>query len=184
MLCMQYSFVLPSGYDMALIRNRIESKGHLLNGFHGLKFKAYLYACQDENQPDSENLYAPFYLWENSNGMSEFLCSAGFARLCRDFGVPSVKTWVPWFSGLQDNIAVAKYARREIVPIQAYGDLAKLKTQETARAGQLLSEHGALASLVAFEPTNWSLIRFSLWHDRPLPGEHPALLYHIGYIAQ
>ncbi len=184
MLCMQYSFVLPAGYDMALIRNRIESKGHLLNGFNGLKFKAYLYACQDENQSASENLYAPFYLWENSEGMNEFLCSAGFARLCRDFGVPSVKTWVPWFSGLQDAIREAKYASREIVPIPAYRDLAELKAQEITRASRLISDQGALASLVAFEPTGWSLVRFSLWHDRPLPAEYPAQIYNVGYIAR
>ncbi|WP_038149218.1 DUF4865 family protein [Tolumonas lignilytica] len=184
MLCMQYSFVLPAGYDMALIRNRIESKGHLLNGFNGLKFKAYLYACQDENQPASENLYAPFYLWENSDGMSEFLSSAGFARLCRDFGVPSVKTWVPWFSELQANLTEAKYASREIVSIPAYCDLAELKAQETARARQSITERGALASLVAFEPSNWSLVRFSLWRDRPLSGENPVQLYDVGYIAQ
>jgi hypothetical protein len=33
MLAMQYRFVLPADYDMAIIRQRIHERGHLLDGF-------------------------------------------------------------------------------------------------------------------------------------------------------
>ena len=60
---MQYSFVLPADYDMAIIRQRIADKGHLLDAYPNLLFKAYLSADrQSSTQPSRHNLYAPFYL--------------------------------------------------------------------------------------------------------------------------
>ena len=35
MIAMQYSFVLPADYDMAIIDRRIREKGPLLDGFRG-----------------------------------------------------------------------------------------------------------------------------------------------------
>lgn len=43
-VAMQYSFVLPADYDMNIIKQRIASKGHLLDDFPGLIFKTCLIA--------------------------------------------------------------------------------------------------------------------------------------------
>ena len=48
MIAMQYSFVLPADYDMAIVRERIAVKGKLLDDLPGLAFKAYLHAARGE----------------------------------------------------------------------------------------------------------------------------------------
>ena len=71
MIAMQYTIALPADYDMAIIRRRIADKGHLLDDFPGLAFKAWLHAARDDNElPSRDNLYAPFYLWRDSAGMN------------------------------------------------------------------------------------------------------------------
>lgn len=63
MLAMQYSFTLPADYDMSIIRQRIATKGHLMDGFPLLVFKAFLQASRDVGRRHAfENLYAPFYM--------------------------------------------------------------------------------------------------------------------------
>ena len=49
MIAMQYSFTLPADYDMSVIDRRIADTGPLLDGFPGLKFKAYLVARRGEH---------------------------------------------------------------------------------------------------------------------------------------
>ena len=51
MIAMQYKIVLPSDYPMETIEARIKEKGHLLDGFPGLIFKAYLYSRKDVSAP-------------------------------------------------------------------------------------------------------------------------------------
>jgi hypothetical protein len=95
MIAMQYSFVLPGDYDMAVIDHRIREKGPMLDGFPHLRFKAYLSArTQDDGFTSLENLYAPFYLWDEPAGLDAFLTGPGFSAVARDFGWPSVRTWM------------------------------------------------------------------------------------------
>ncbi|CAI0822300.1 Uncharacterised protein [Serratia quinivorans] len=96
MLAMQYSFTLPADYDMAIIQDRITRFGHLLDNAPQLLIKAYLYAQKGEY--GEENLYAPFYLWNSSTGMSDFLIGEGFQGLSRAFGWPQVRQWLPWLT--------------------------------------------------------------------------------------
>ncbi|HJV01847.1 MAG TPA: DUF4865 family protein [Burkholderiaceae bacterium] len=163
MMAMQYSFVLPADYDMDIIRLRIASKGHMLDDFPGLAFKAYLSA--DRTLGDTaENLYAPFYLWRQPEAMHGFLNGPGFAGVAQAFGWPSIKTWTVWHSWMAEDVAQARHARRITKPIAPYTALAALREQEQAEA-QALRDSGALAVVVGFEPGNWSLVQFSLWRD-------------------
>jgi len=69
MYAMQYEITLPADYDMKIIRNRVEKRGHLLDTFPGLGLKAYL--IRERGMDDSPiNQYAPFYLWASINGMT------------------------------------------------------------------------------------------------------------------
>jgi hypothetical protein len=78
MIAMQYSFVLPADYDMAIVRERIAVKGKLLDNLPGLIFKAYLHA--ERGATAMENTYAPFYLWQDEEAMHGFLNGA---RVCQ-----------------------------------------------------------------------------------------------------
>jgi hypothetical protein len=185
MLAMQYGFTLPADYDMAIIRRRIADKGHLLDGFPGLAFKAYLHASRDDRElPSRDNLYAPFYLWHDNEGINAFLGGAGFAALARDFGRPAVRTWIPWHAERADDLRGAACATREQVRIPVHADPGTLREIEAAAARQDRAA-GALAAISACDPTDWMLLRFRLW-----PGLRPDLarderqLYRVGHVSQ
>jgi hypothetical protein len=169
MIAMQYSITLPADYDMDIIDRRIAEKGHLTDGFPGLVFKAYLSA---RGAPD--NLYAPFYLWRDAEGMNRFLSGPGFAGLTRSFGWPVVRIWSAWAVRLGD-LRQARHATRETGTIEPHADLAALRMRHQSGA----DGDGALASIAGFEPTTWTAMCFRLW-DRPTAGGQS---YRVGRIS-
>lgn len=184
MMAMQYSFVLPADYDMEIITRRIRDKGHLLNGFPHLRFKAYLFADRNDGDIGScENLYAPFYLWDAPTGADQFLTGPGFDVLSRDFGRPAVETWIGWHTELGDDLSGARYASREIRPIPAYADLQALRSGAVEEAQTALADDNAIACLTAFDPTSWKALRFCLWQSPPERGSDGQQLYRVGYVA-
>src|SRR5260370_18414792 len=112
MIAMQYRFVLPADYDMDIIDRRITEKGPLLDHLPNLKLKAYLTAKRISGS--LENLYAPFYVWNRDEGLSDFLCSDVFVGLTRSFGWPQVETWIVWQAQLSENVLQARFATSEI----------------------------------------------------------------------
>lgn len=163
MIAMQYSFALPADYDMQIIRKRIADKAHLFDRYPDLVFKAFLHVSRG-TAGSAENLYAPFYVWDNSEGMNRFLCSEGFAALTQAFGWPSIKLWSVWHHRLTDDIAAARHATREIVAIAPHASLAALREREEAAAREAFAQ-GALGAVTAFEPSTWTLVRLRLWRD-------------------
>jgi hypothetical protein len=180
-LAMQYRFVLPADYDMTIVERRIAEKGPLLDDFPNLKLKAYLSAARSHGAP--ENLYAPFYVWENGAGMSEFLCGTGFAGVSEAFGWPQVKTWTVWSALLSDTVAEARFATREIAPIVAYAALGEIHGREREAAQEAVAR-GALAAVAGFEPTQWTLVRFRLWGERPAAAGEASELYRVGHLSR
>jgi hypothetical protein len=186
MIAMQYSFTLPADYDMSIIDRRIAEKGHLMDGFPGLVFKAYLSARKTSAQPPHcENLYAPFYLWQACEGMNAFLSGAGFAGLSQSFGWPSVKTWSAWHAAISPAVSGARFATRLEIPIPPYTALSELRADEVRRADEFMAEHAGLATVVGFEPTNWHLVRFQLWGEHPAKALHPEeRIYTVGHMSK
>ncbi len=182
MIAMQYRFVLPSDYDMGIIARRISEKGHLLDDFPDLRFKAYLSARKSEASP--ENIYGPFYVWNSTEGMSDFICGAGFAGLSQSFGWPSVMTWIVWNACLSDSVRTAKHASKQILSIQAYESLEDLRKRDRDEAAEDVASGRALASVTAFEPVSWKRVRFQMYDDKsrclPRPGvQH----YDVGHVS-
>lgn len=184
MLAMQYGFALPADYDMGIVRRRIAEKGHLLDHFPRLRFKAYLYADRaGARLPTRQNLYAPFYLWESADGMNAFLGSSGFAGLTQAFGWPEVRTWSVWTGELSPDAAHAVSASRDIAVIAPHTDLDELCQREIEHARADLAD-GALAAVAAFEPTSWTLLRFRLWGElRPELAREGRQLYEVGHVS-
>lgn len=181
MIAMQYSFALPADYDMAIVRRRIAEKGPLLDDFPNLRFKAYLWAERGVDGP--ENLYAPFYVWENGLGLSEFVCGDGFLAVSRAFGWPRVQTWTVWRVALAAAAAQARFATREILPIAAHADLGELRKRESEAAQQAVDGEGALAAAAGFEPTQWTSVRFRLWGEAPSAGAG-GQTYRVGHLSR
>ncbi len=94
MYAMQYSITLPADYDMNIIRQRVATRGHLLDTFPGLGLKAFL--IRERGIDGSPvNQYAPFYLWTSIAGVNNFLWgnNAGFSGIVDSFGRPIVQHW-------------------------------------------------------------------------------------------
>lgn len=180
MIAMQYGFVLPADYDMAIVRERIATRGPLLDDLPGLVFKAYLHA---ERPISAENLYAPFYLWQDEESMHGFLNGAGFAGVARAFGWPTVNTWTPWHADVAAEVREARHATRSVQPIAPYSDLATIRDREEGWARDA-RERGALAVVIGFEPVTWTIVRFCLWRDAQAiavsPGEQH---YRVGHLS-
>ncbi len=182
MITMQYRIALPADYDMDIIRQRIAARGHLTDDFPHLSFKTYLYA--DRNAGAHENLYAPFYLWHNTQGMNAFLGGAGFAGVIESFGRPVVQTWSVWHARTVSDLSLATHATRDIAPIAARTTLSTLRDEEEASV-QTDLDRGALAAISAYDPTTWTLLRFRLWGtavSRPIGSD--ADVYEVGHVSQ
>lgn len=185
MIAMQYSFALPADYDMAIVDRRIVEKGPLLDNFPNLKFKAYLTARKGSGHtPSQENLYAPFYVWNQSEGLNDFVCGDGFVAVTQSFGWPQVKTWIVWRAHLAKTIAQAAFATREIAPIAPHAALSELRKRASEEALGDVESGGALASVAGFEPTTWTSVRFRLWGERPTSVAAGAQTYQVGHLSQ
>ena len=177
MLAMQYSFTLPADYDMSIISERIATNGHRMDGYPHLIFKAFLHSSRDpQGRGAHENLYAPFYLWENNEGINCFLSSLGFAALTASFGWPAIKIGSVWKSCISPALTLATCGTREIVQIDPFSDLAELQEIENQRVARDVNKHAALASLVGFEPGTWTLVRFRLWRTGETENREDGLL--------
>ncbi|GAB3258072.1 DUF4865 family protein [Chitinimonas naiadis] len=183
MIAMQYSFILPANYDMALIDQRIAQNGHKFDGFPGLRFKAFQSSRKLAGQV-RDNRYAPFYLWNSPEAMTHFLSSDGFAAVCEAFGRPSIDIWPVWRANLSGQLAEARYASRDVLPISDGTHLNILRERAGEDADRQLGRDGALAVVTAVDPANWRQLRYTLWRDRVERAEADSLqLYDIGHMA-
>ncbi|MCC3704028.1 DUF4865 family protein [Rouxiella badensis] len=176
MLAMQYSFTFPADYDMAIIERRIAENGHRLDGFPGLLFKAYLYARRSAPQTAGrENLYAPFYLWQDAESMHRFLLSDGFKALTEAFGWPTVRVTPVLATALSAEIGEARFVSRVIKTIEPYSILPEWQISPPLE--------GALARVVAWDTQHWQLIRFALWKNAPENIQQDEHYYQVGHIS-
>jgi hypothetical protein len=153
MIAMQYEIALPADYDMEIIRERVRTRGHALDDFEGLGFKAYLIR---------DTQYSPFYVWNTAKGMADFLYrGGGFQGILASFGRPVVQHW-PGVAFLRGDATKANYATRKITrlapeanPIDVVGNLELEKTP------------GLHSAAIGVDPRTWEVVRFELWEEHP-----------------
>ncbi|NEB77737.1 DUF4865 family protein [Streptomyces sp. SID14478] len=182
MHAMQYEITLPADYDMGIIRDRVATKGHLLDDFPGLGAKAYL---MRERGVDGSpvNQYAPFYLWTSPRGMNSFLWGPGFQGIVHDFGRPVVQHWTG--VAYEDGEAAGRAARsavRRRTPIDADADLPSLMAESAQEVAQLAVGTGVLYAAAAVDPRTWELLTFSVW-DSDTP-KASGDVYQVLHLSQ
>nr|WP_314421238.1 DUF4865 family protein [uncultured Erwinia sp.] len=174
MIAMQYRFRLPADYDMTIIESRVRENGHRLDNFPGLVLKAWCYARSGDPQTTSEPLYAPFYLWQDSASMARFLQSDAFKKLVTDFGRPAIDCW-PVLEYLPGNgLHHSTFARREIVPIDANGDLRQISHAPVSSAD--------ITQIVAWDVRQWRRLCFQLG-SRPFDEVPGYERYRVGHLS-
>ena len=179
MYAMQYEITLPADYDMEIIRNRVRTKGHLLDNFDGLALKAYL--IRERGVAGSPvNQYAPFYLWDNTDGMNRFLWGgAGFAGIIDSFGRPPVHHWtgVAAQAGpARDGTPVAATRRTAFIPRE--DDLAAVVGAALERVEDLARTPGVFVTALALDPRHWELVHLTLW-DGSAPDRAEGTRYAV-----
>lgn len=166
MYAMQYEITLPADYDMRIIRDRVATKGHMLDTFPGLGLKAYLIRERGIDG-SSVNQYAPFYLWASVDGMNRFLWGGGgFAGLVASFGRPTVQTWtgVACEQG-PARTAIPRVATRYTEALPADIDPATVVGQALAELRVRARTSGVHSTAFAVDPRHWELVHFTLWDD-------------------
>lgn len=180
MIAMQYGFTLPANYDMDIIRQRISLRGSALDGFPGLQFKSYLFTDRHNLVRGSMfNRYAPFYLWDDPQGMTAFLTGSGFAGLVADFGRPQVRMWSVLDTRLTDSIRHARWATIKLKPLGT--DLTRPPPEEN----DLQHSGGGrpLACVSALDPREWNTLEFKLWDTAPTLDDKDTQCWEVGYVA-
>ncbi|ATL25871.1 DUF4865 family protein [Streptomyces formicae] len=171
MHAMQYEITLPADYDMGIIRDRVATKGHLLDDFPGLGFKVYL--MRERGRDGSPvNQYAPFYLWNSPEGMNSFLWGPGFRGLVDDFGRPDVRNWT--VLAHEEGAAASTAPKAAIRRAQRIPDgtpLPEYAVQLAHEAAQLARQDGVVSATVAVDPHAWEAVHFSLWDHASPHGE-------------
>ncbi|KAA2262016.1 DUF4865 family protein [Solihabitans fulvus] len=181
MYAMQYEITLPADYDMGIIRNRVATRGHLLDDFAGLGLKAYL---MRERGVDGSpvNQYAPFYLWHAVDGMNRFLWGGGgFQGIVADFGRPSVLNWtgVALERG-PANATVPRAASRHTEPLPAGADPVGAVERALAELADHAVGAGVHSAALAINPQHWELTRFTLWeNESPATEEKRYQVLHL-----
>lgn len=164
MYAMHYAITLPTDYDMAIIRRRVEIRGSALDDCPGLGLKAYLIReAGVDGSPVSE--YAPFYLWTDVTAMGRFLWGGGgFSGIITSFGRPSVRHWTgATFAAGPAIDEVPVSATRHITPLEQNTDPSATVAAAIDRARALAGDTRAHSTAVAVDPAAWELVLFALW---------------------
>ncbi|MFE7545006.1 DUF4865 family protein [Streptomyces platensis] len=165
MHAMQYAITLPADYDMQIIRDRVRTRGHLLDDFAGLGLKAY--GIRVRGVDDAQvNQYAPFYLWADPEAMNRFLLGDGFRGVVRDFGRPAVQHWQGLFHRRGPAAgALPRAFTRRTVTLAEDADAATVIEQAIAGHEELATTEGVHTTALALDPRRWELVHFTLWAD-------------------
>ncbi|UYM03951.1 DUF4865 family protein [Solicola gregarius] len=183
-LMMRYPIDLPTDYDMGIVRRRVSSNGRLLDDRAGLSCKAY---CIREAgvHGSQHNQYAPFYVWHDAQAASEFLWrGGGFDGIVRDFGRPTVGTWLPAAFAAGDTAASAVTAARiRTQPIPRTADLIEVATHLDSHVDKVIAGGDVHLACAGIDPQRWETIEFSTHvrvEDAAAPDAQTLTVLHVG----
>lgn len=180
MHAMQYEVTLPADYDMNIIRARVATNGHRTDHLPGLGLKAYCVRIRGEHGA-SVHQYAPFYLWAQPAGMTQFLLGAGFQGLTDAFGRPEVRPWVGL--GFQPGPAFTAppiAASRRVHRISRDADLRAAVQQHLDQAAERALSAHVHSTAAAVDPHTWEVVHFTLWAQHtPNPDDVQYAVLHL-----
>lgn len=87
---------------------------------------------------------------------------------------PRVNHWLTHFD--RPHLAEAAWATCQEQIIAPYSDLPALRRQQQAAPG-------ALASIVAFDPAEWRLVRLDVWRAPPQARPQNRQLFRVGHLS-
>ena len=180
MLAMQYSIQLPSNYDGARIKERVNKRKKLFDKHNGLVHKSFLYSSE-------ENIYAPFYVWKDAVEARKFLIDDLFHGVIEDFSRQRVRSWFVLDLEYGNRSLKPKFARREvdIIPDEVKLELHLRKDKEVMSGS--LSDPNLYMYLIALDADRWEILHYSLWKDKASaakPNNDSHLNYEVLHVSE
>jgi len=178
MIASQYKIILPSNYDMDIIRKRVKDNGYKTDGFYGLKFKLYLITEKGINN-NLHNSYSPLYLWKDSEGLNKFLFEGFYDNIIKSFGWQNVNIGVPLIDTTTQRIRDANFifeAEREIEPQES---LKNIKNSIIDAIPKIDAEY-----VVIYNPDKWKYQVFYFIDDPEKVKTEKGVIYTILHISQ
>src|ERR1700744_6006716 len=91
MIIAHYAHRLPADYDISIIRNRAQARGHLFDTVPELYFKGFLLRERGRFGAIA-NEYSSLYLWSKDEVLRDFLEDGRFNSVAGSFGRPQIET--------------------------------------------------------------------------------------------
>jgi hypothetical protein len=179
MIASQYKVILPSNYDMDIIRKRVKDNGHKTDGFYGLKFKLYLITEKGKHN-NWQNSYSPLYLWNDSEGLNKFLFEGFYDNIISSFGWQNVTIGVPLIDTTTQRMKDTNFLFeivREIDPKESLNSLKKC-IKET------IPQIENAEYVVIYNPDKWKYHVFYFIDDLRLVNTECGVIYNILHISQ
>ncbi|NRT86459.1 DUF4865 family protein [Clostridium beijerinckii] len=179
MIATQYKIILPSDYDMSIIKDRVKNNGYKTDGFEDLKFKLYLTTEKGKNE-NLQNSYCPLYVWKDSNGLSKFLFSGFYDNIITSFGWQKVNVGIPLIDTTTYKIKDTKYVfeiEREIKP---QGSLNNFKDEIERNIPRIKESE----FIVIYNPDKWKYHVFFFIDDLSKIKSVEGTTYDILHISQ
>lgn len=181
MYAMQYAITLPTDYDMQIIRDRVTRTGHLIDGFHGLNFKAYLIREKANGAPANE--YAPFYVWNDIDGMRSFCWGEpGYGAIVRDFGCHPIQDST--IIGVTKGLLPLDQARSMTIATRPLPEGIAPSQGIDALTYDFLTSSGpsTVRRVAAVDITTWT-VRLAELSAEPLASESNSTTYEVLHVS-
>jgi hypothetical protein len=179
MLTTQYKIILPTDYDMNIIKERVRINGHKTDGFEDLKFKLYLITEKGINQ-NVQNSYCPLYLWKDSAGLNKFLFNGFYDNIIKSFGWQQVHLGIPLLDTTTSRIEKYNHLfhiTRNIPPQESLQSLQERIEKDIPRIHD--TEY-----LVIYNPDKWVYEVIYFLNEFDSIKEMNGVTYSILYLSQ
>jgi hypothetical protein len=154
MIAMQYKVAFPNGYDMNIIKKRVEMNGDKTDGFPDLLFKAYLIA-----DSMSKKEYAPLYIWKSNGGMNSFIFDGYYDNILKSFGWQHINIAVPHTIDLSSDFHKSKYV------LEIENDIKRVTSMESPALSNIDADY--LGAVSVYNPDKWKYVEFYFYDKFP-----------------
>lgn len=179
MIATQYKIILPSDYDMSIIKERVRNNGYKTNGFEDLKFKLYLITEKGQNN-NLQNSYCPLYLWKDSNGLNKFLFDGFYDNIITSFGWQNIDIGVPLIDKTTGNFKDIKYLFEVSGEISPQKSLKSLKVEIEEK----MPEINGAEFIVIYNPDKWKYNIYYFLNDINKVRSIRGIAYSILHISR
>lgn len=179
MIATQYKIILPSNYDMNIIKDRVKNNGHKTDGFEDLKIKLYLITEKGENN-NLQNSYCPLYIWKDSKGLNKFLFDGFYDNIITSFGWQKVNVGIPLIDTTTQDFKNIKYIFEVTKEIKPQESLKNLKDEIEKDMPKLYD----VEYIVIYNPDKWKYSIFYFIEDLSKVKAEKGIIYNVLHISE